>query len=199
VATRQTAVLLSNLIYVLLPLRPASSGWGSFFGALLALSLLWDTYFFCAHRAFHRSQRLYTWFHKLHHRVKEPMSFTAYYVTFQSHALTEQLFVFGACCTFVPRDCFIFYMYYALFETYVQHAGVEIDHLRLPGMAALTVGHIRRLLSLYGAPFGYYGTAHHDWHHERSSKNYALAFTYLDRLCGTYYDGRQACRRCATE
>lgn len=191
VATRQTATLLSNLLYMLVPLRPASSSWCSFVASLLALSLLWDAYFFVVHRAFHRSGRLYTLFHKLHHRVKEPMVFTAYYVTYQSHFLTEQLVVLLACSGFVPRDAFVFYMYYALFDTFAQHAGVELDHLRVPLAPRLTLGHVRRLLSLYGAPFGAYGTAHHDWHHERSSKNYALAFTYLDRLCGTYFDGRK--------
>ena len=31
---------------------------------------------------------------------------------------------------------------------------------------------------------------HHDLHHEKNEKNYALAFTYLDRMAGTYHDGR---------
>ena len=49
---------------------------------------------------------------------------------------------------------------------------------------------MRRLLTLYALPFGSYTTAHHDWHHEKNCKNYALAFTYLDRLGGTEFAGR---------
>merc|ERR1712139_615362 len=119
------------------------------------------------------------------------MCFSAYYVTYESHFLTEQLVVFVASTTFLPRDVLIFSMYYALIDTFVQHSGVDFDHLRLPLLPFATVGHVRRILSLHGAPFGAYNTAHHDWHHERCSKNYALYFTYLDKLCGSYYGGRK--------
>jgi hypothetical protein len=32
--------------------------------------------------------------------------------------------------------------------------------------------------------------AEHDWHHEVFTKNYALSFTYLDKLFGSYNKGR---------
>ena len=190
VAARQTAVLLSNLLYVVLPLRPASSTWSCFVGSLVGLALLWDAYFFACLRAFHRNARLYRRLHKLHHTIRPPMCFSAYYVTYPSHLLTEQLVVVCASSLFVPRDVLIFYLYYALFETFLQHAGVDFDRLQVPLLPWLKIGHVRRLLSLYGLPFGSYTTAHHDWHHEKNCKNYALAFTYLDRLAGTHFIGR---------
>jgi len=190
VATRQTAVLLSNVLYAFMPLRPTSSTWAEFAGFLVLFALAWDAYFFVVHRAFHRSIKLYNFFHRLHHRIREPMCFTAYYVTYQSHLVTEQLVFIGAAFV-LPQDVLLFALYYSTLETFLQHAGVEIDHLRLPLLPIATVGHVRRLLSFYSLPFGTYTTAHHDWHHEKNSKNYALAFTYLDRLAGTHYAGRQ--------
>lgn len=190
IATRQTAVLLSNIVYIFVPLRPVSQSWCHFVLSLTAFALCWDAYFFICHRAFHKSMRLYKHFHKLHHRIREPMCFSAYYVTYQSHLVTEQLVVACASYLFVPRDVLIYYLYYSLFETFMQHAGVEIDHVHVPLLPFLTVGHVRALLSLYGRPFGAYTTAHHDWHHEKNSKNYALAFTYLDKLAGTHFVGR---------
>merc|ERR1719420_1896166 len=83
-------------------------------------------------------------------------------------------------------------MYFALFETFWQHAGIEIDHLQLPLVPFFRVGHVRRLLSPHALLLGSYTTAHHDWHHEKNCKNYALAFTYLDKLAGTHFAGRQA-------
>lgn len=192
IATRQTAVLLSNMMYALVPLRPASASWWHFIRTLVAFAVLYDAYFFLWHRAFHKSMRLYRCFHKLHHSIRDPMCFTAYYVTYQSHFVTEQIVFVSASYLFVPRDVLLFYLYYALFETFGQHAGIEIDQLRLPFAPVLRVGHVRRLLSFYALPLGSYTTAHHDWHHERNCKNYALAFTYLDRLAGTHFAGRQA-------
>ena len=189
-ATRQTAVLLTNVCYMLMPLRPMSSSWLHFVGALVGLVLAWDAYFFACHRAFHRNMKLFKFFHKLHHSIHQPMCFSAYYVEYQSHLVTEQI-VFLAAGYLVPRDVLFFYLYYSTFETFMQHAGCEVDHFRLPLLPCVKVGHVRQLLSLYSLPFGAYTTAHHDWHHEKNCKNYALAFTYLDRLAGTLYAGRQ--------
>ena len=189
VATRQSAVLLSNLVYMLLPMRPCSSSWASFAGWCVALALFWDAYFFVAHREFHKRPKLYRLIHKRHHAISDPMVFTAYYVEYISHFLTEQLVVIAAAFI-LPRDCLTSYLYFALVDTYLQHAGVDVDPIRLPLAPFLTVGHVRALLSLHSLPFGAYTTAHHDLHHEKNEKNYALAFTYLDRIAGTHHDGR---------
>lgn len=189
ISSRSTAVLCSNLIYALVPARPLSRSWGHFLCALIALSLIHDAYFFLCHRAFHKNIWLYNRFHRLHHKIREPMVFAAYYITYQSHFVTEQLVV-CASSIFAPHDVLVYYLYFSLFDTFAQHSGIEVDHLSLPLLPCVKVGHIRRLLTLYSIPFGSYTTAHHDWHHERNSKNYALAFTYLDKLAGTHYAGR---------
>ena len=92
---------------------------------LIGFALLYDAYFFLCHRAFHKSMKLYRRFHQLHHAVRDPMTFTAYYVTYQSHLVTEQLVFATASYLFVPRDVLLFYMYSALFETFAQHAGAR--------------------------------------------------------------------------
>jgi len=195
-ATRQTAVLLTNLIYALVPLRPPSTSWPAFLGTMLAFALAWDAYFFVMHRAFHKDPRLYKLVHKLHHQIHQPNAFTAYFVTYQSHLLTEQFVVFYASILGLPSDVLLVFLYASLVDTFVQHCGVEVDHLQLPLLPFLTVGHVRGLLSLHQAPFGAMSTAHHDWHHEKNGKNYALCFTYLDRLFGSFHPGREPERAC---
>jgi len=101
--------------------------------------------------------------------------------------------VFAASAAFVPRDVLLCFLYLSLLDTFVQHSGVHLDHLRLPLLPALTVGHVRKALSCYSHAFGgAMDTPHHDWHHEKNEKNYALCFTYLDKLAGTYHEGREA-------
>ena len=190
-ATRQTAVLLSNVLYALVPLRPASTSWGSFSLFLIGFTLAYDLYFFVMHSAFHRSAYLFKTVHRLHHRMRQPGIFSAYYVEYISHFLTEQLVVFVASAIFLPQDVLLFFLYLALFDTFIQHAGIEVDSLRVPLVPCLSVGHVRTALSFYALPLGPMSTSHHDWHHEKNGKNFALIFTYLDKLAGSYHPGRQ--------
>lgn len=189
-ATRNTAILLTELVYTSLPLRPPSSSWLHFLAALAAFTVLWDIEFFLVHKAAHESRWLYTCVHKLHHAIKDPNCFGAYFVWYQSHVLLEQLVVVTCCLAFLPRDVFIFVMYTCTLGTYIEHAGCDVKQLKLPFLP-IRCGHILDALLLHAAPLGIMGAGHHDWHHEKFTANYALYFTWLDRLFGTYNPGRK--------
>mmetsp|Transcript_20583 Transcript_20583/g.55485 ORF Transcript_20583/g.55485 Transcript_20583/m.55485 type:complete len:239 (+) Transcript_20583:528-1244(+) len=189
VATRSSAAILTELAYVTLPVLPNSSGWLHFTATLIVFHLVWDAIFFVAHGTMHRVPKLYKFFHKTHHTVKDPNCFVAYFVTYQSHFLLEQAIVIGCAMTFVPRDVLLFTLYTGTFGTFLQHAGFELGHIKVP-LTPITLDHVLSALSWYAPLFGSMSTTHHDWHHEKFFSNYALSFTYLDRLCGSLFEGR---------
>ena len=111
IAERALCALLTELIYTYLPVGKASTTWTQYVVSWVGLALAWDFYFFVAHRAFHLNKRLYVLFHKTHHTYKDPNCFTAYYVSYCSHLITEQLFVMAAALV-CPGDVLIHYLYY---------------------------------------------------------------------------------------
>ena len=114
----------------------------------------------------------------------------AYFVTYQSHLLLEQLVVLIACAAGLPRDVFDFYIYYGTLGTYIEHCGYELGTMKLP-LLPITFGQLSTALSFYavGLLEGV-NAAEHDWHHEKFTTNYALSFKYLDKLFGSYHPGR---------
>ena len=143
-----------------------------------------------AHRVAHENKWAYKFFHKLHHLNKHPNCFGAYFVSYQSHVLLEQSVVLVACFAGLPRDVFIFFLYWGTLGTYIEHCGFELGSLKLP-LLPFTFGHLSMVLSFYavGVLEGV-SVAEHDWHHEKFTKNYSLSFKYLDKLFGTYHQGR---------
>mmetsp|Transcript_4086 Transcript_4086/g.11859 ORF Transcript_4086/g.11859 Transcript_4086/m.11859 type:complete len:329 (+) Transcript_4086:75-1061(+) len=188
-ATRSSSVIMSELVYSALPVLPVSSSWVHFLAALVGFAVVWDALFFVGHGVMHKFPTLYKNFHKTHHTIKDPNCFGAYFVTYQSHLILEQLVVIACCATFVPRDVLMFTLYTGTFGTFSQHAGFEMGHLKVP-FTPITLDHILTALSFYALPLGGMTTTHHDWHHEKFNNNYALSFTYLDRLFGTLQEGR---------
>jgi len=189
-ATRCTAVLLTEMIYAFLPARPPSSSWVEFWGCVAALVLTWDFEFFVVHKLAHDIPALYRRVHKLHHAITNPNCFAAYFVTYQSHLLLEQLVVISASIAFAPRDVVAFVLYTGTLATYMEHSGFEFEGLRVPLARGITLGHVLTLSCWFGMPLGLMRSEHHDWHHERFVGNYALYFTYLDKLAGSFHPGR---------
>lgn len=189
-ATRSTAVLLTSLVYTALPLRPVSASWWEFLWTCALYAVFWDAEFYTLHRLSHRYGWMYRTVHKLHHTIKDPNCFTAYYVTYASHFLLEQAPTIACCIAFLPRDAFIFSIYLATLSTYVDHGGFDVKDKKLFG--ELTFGQVLTFLYANVAPLGLVETCHHDYHHERFNYNYSLYFTYLDKLFGTYHQGRTA-------
>ena len=85
-----------SVVYCLLPIGDYSTSWFSFFGWIAAVSLAYDFWFFCAHKWFHENANRYKFFHKLHHLVKDPNPFSAYFVTMQSHFATSSACLGGS-------------------------------------------------------------------------------------------------------
>lgn len=189
-ATRQTAVLLTELVYGALPLRPTSVSWFEFGQALVVFSVVWDLWFFGAHLFCHHYGWAYMLLHKTHHSCNEPNCFGAYFVEYASHIIMEQAVVVVCCISFVPRDAFLFYIYFGTFGTCVEHCGFDIGGLKIP-LLPITLGQVTTALNPFGLLLGSMETEYHDWHHEKFIGNYALSFTYLDRLFGTFNPGRR--------
>ena len=188
-AVRSTAALVTEMIYTFMPLAPATSSWIQFAVWTAVLGIYWDAHFYVAHRFVHENKAAYKFFHKTHHLCKEPNCFGAYFVTYQSHIVLEQLVIFILAMAGLPRDVFVFTMYWGTIATYVEHCGFELGTVKLP-LLPLTFGNLCSLLSLPTCWLEGVNVAEHDWHHEKFLTNYSLSFKYLDKVFGTYHPGR---------
>mmetsp|Transcript_49432 Transcript_49432/g.128948 ORF Transcript_49432/g.128948 Transcript_49432/m.128948 type:complete len:328 (+) Transcript_49432:141-1124(+) len=188
-AIRTTAALLTSFVYASIPFAPATTTWPMFIAWTMGLAVYWDLHFFIAHKTVHENPWLYKKVHKLHHSHKQPGVFSAYYVTYQSHILTEQSVILLAAAVGLPRDVFTWTIWWGTLGTYVEHCGHDVHDIMLSPLP-FTFGQLSTLLSPWSLILGGESTAHHDWHHEKFLANYALSFTYLDKLLGSYHPGR---------
>merc|ERR1719330_285982 len=189
-AVRTAAALLTSMIvYTFVPFAPATFSFCSFVGWTMAFSIYWDFHFFIVHKAAHESRWMYTHVHKLHHTHKQPGPFTAYFVTYISHFLTEQSVVLIGAAAGLPRNVFTWIMWYGTLATYIEHCGHDIADVKLSPLP-ITYGQLGLLLNPWTLLLGSQSTAMHDWHHEKFTTNYALSFGYLDKLLGSYHPGR---------
>lgn len=187
-SVRSTAALLTSWVYVFFPFGAPSSSWAVFIGWTCALAVYWDAHFYVAHRLAHVYPTLYKFFHKKHHYYTAPDVFGAYYVTYQSHFMTEQLVVLLAAYAGLPRDVFTWTIYMGTLDTCVKHSGHSIGSVAR-GMPC-SYETLMTILSPWSLVLGGAGAAEHDWHHEKFFKNYALSYNYLDQLFGSYHPGR---------
>lgn len=190
-AIRSTAALLTELVYTFMPLAPSTWVWWKFVAWTAALTIYWDAHFFFAHRYVHENKAAYRFFHKTHHLCKEPNCFGAYFVTYQSHILLEQVVVLVLAAAGMPRNVFVFNLYWGTIGTFVEHSGFELGDMKLP-LLPMTFGQLSQIM---GASTSWIldgvNVAEHDWHHEKFLQNYALSFKYLDKIFGTYHPGRE--------
>jgi lathosterol oxidase len=130
-----------------------------------------DTWFYWTHRAMHDS-RIYRWTHELHHLSEQPSPLAGY-----SFSLIEgvtlglylPVFLLIFPVNVVPLAAFV--VLFTVMEAYV-HLGFEV----LPhGFARGRIGK-------------WLGTAvFHDMHHQHRTYNFAVYFTWWDRLMGTIH------------
>lgn len=128
-----------------------------------------DAYFYWTHRAMHHP-RLFRTFHLTHHRSRTPTPWTAYAFDIPE-ALVTVAFV-PLWVALVPmHDLAIFtFVTVQIVRNVMGHAGVELSPVS---------GRPSRL-------FGWLNTTtHHDLHHQDMRSNYALYFTWWDRMMGT--------------
>lgn len=189
-AVRSTAALVTELVYTFLPLSPASDSVLKFAMWMAIVAVYWDAHFYCAHRYVHENKAAYRFFHKTHHLCKAPNCFGAYFVTYQSHILLEQVVVFIMAILGMPKDVFYVTMYWGTIGTYIEHAGFELGTMKLP-LLPLNLGHLSSLINFSTSwVLAGVNVAEHDWHHEKFFENYSLSFKYLDKIFGTYHPGR---------
>lgn len=182
------------MVYALVPMRMApAETWGAailkFLVGYVILLITGDAWFFLVHCAIHRPS-LYKMCHKTHHRWKHPVSFSSYYIVSATHLLQEHC-ITVPCMLFlpVPWSAFLFYQYYGTVGAMVTHCGFSLEDLHVPFCGPLKLGHLMTVGGLgLGLLLGTQSTADHDYHHKHFIGNYALAYTYLDRLFGSYVD-----------
>lgn len=141
-----------------------------YYWASIALGIVFhDTYFYWTHRAMHHA-KLYKRFHLTHHRSYNPTPFTAY-----SFAAGEAIVEYG----YVPLMLLVLPLHPSalaiilmimIFKNALGHSGYEIfprgaaRHWFWKHMTTVT---------------------HHDMHHEKGSSNFALYFTWWDKVMNT--------------
>eukprot|EP00740_Mantoniella_antarctica_P020564 CAMPEP_0198684340 /NCGR_PEP_ID=MMETSP1468-20131203/12040_1 /TAXON_ID=1461545 /ORGANISM="Mantoniella sp, Strain CCMP1436" /LENGTH=568 /DNA_ID=CAMNT_0044429063 /DNA_START=307 /DNA_END=2013 /DNA_ORIENTATION=+ len=183
IAERSIWAISTTLIYAFLPCGTVSPSWLHYIGNWFALALTWDLYFYLVHGAFHLNKSLYRFFHKTHHTYKDPNCFSAYYVSYCSHLVTEQLFLLAASLV-VPSDVLVHTLYFGTVATHLTHSGYELTSVKLP-FINVAIGTFMPTLPGFGQ-----SAAHHDIHHEKFFNNYALNFTLFDKVLGTEQKGR---------
>ena len=141
-----------------------------YYWASIALAIIFhDAYFYWTHRAMHHS-KLYKRFHLTHHRSHNPTPFTAY-----SFAAGEAVVEYG----YVPLMLLVLPLHQSalaiilmimIFKNALGHSGYEV----FP-RGATTHWFWKHMTTV----------THHDMHHEKAGGNFALYFTWWDKLMGT--------------
>lgn len=144
-AIRSTAALITELVYTFVPLAPATDSWWKFAAWCAVLAVYWDAHFYVAHRICHENKAAYRFFHKTHHLCKAPNCFGAYFVTYQSHIVLEQLVVFILAAAGLPRNVFVFSLYWGTIGTYLEHCGYELGEMKMP-LLPVTFGRVSQAM-----------------------------------------------------
>ena len=132
-----------------------------------AFLLLSDLWFYVSHRALH-SRLLYR-FHKAHHAHRDPTEAAVFFALSPMEAYFSGLLTLIVPMLFIPV-----------------HAPVAIACAGIILLSGFYI-HDGALAQAPGLPL-INGPAHHQMHHGRGRENanYALMFTFLDRILGTY-------------
>lgn len=143
--------------------------WWSLPLSYAAVLVLQDAYFYATHRLFHQP-KLFPWFHRGHHRSRQPTPWTSFAFD-PLEAVVQALFLIGIVML-IPLH---FATLLAVLTTMtvwavVNHLGLEVLPLSFPHHW------LGRWLI---------GPAHHSLHHRRHGHHFGLYFTFWDRVFGT--------------
>ncbi len=139
---------------------------GVSYGAVLILQ---DGYFYATHRLFHHPT-LYRWFHKGHHRSRQPTPWTSFAFD-PLEAVVQSLFLI-AIVMLIPLH---FVTLLAVLTTMTMWA--IVNHL---GLEVLPIHFPHHWLGRWVI-----GPAHHSLHHRRHGHHFGLYFTFWDRVFGS--------------
>jgi Delta7-sterol 5-desaturase len=144
--------------------------------SIFLILVIEDTYFYWTHRLLHHP-KLYHHIHKIHHYSVDPTPFT----TYSFHPLEATILFLGqilATSIFPVHDLALgIWAGLTLFNSVVIHLGYEI----------YPQWFTQSWLTNWKTP-----STHHNMHHEKFKGNYALIFTWWDKLMGTEFSDYQA-------
>ncbi len=147
----------------------AEYGWAYYFMAFPLMFIMHDTYFYFTHRLMHH-ERLFKWFHLVHHKSTNPSPWAAY----AFHPL-EAIVEVGIVVIFlftIPvhrSHILLFFLMMIIYNVY-GHLGYE---LYPKGFSRSTVG---KWINT---------SVNHNQHHQYFKGNYGLYFLFWDRVFGT--------------
>lgn len=137
--------------------------------SLAAMVLAHDAYFYWTHRVMHHPW-LFRAFHWTHHKSKTPTPWTAYAFDAPEAIVTVAFVPLWAAIVPMHEVALVAFVTWQIVRNVMGHAGVELSPVS---------GRPSRL-------FGWLNTTmHHDLHHQHGRSNYALYFSWWDRLMGT--------------
>lgn len=145
--------------------RVEDYGWLYLFGSFIGMWLVNDAWQYWTHRALHTNLG-FKMFHRIHHKFNAPST----YATMAFHPVEScvqfhpSLLIFVAPVYF-PLMVAVSLLFFTI--SVMEHSGFYI----LP---------YERFSWLFSTPI------HHDLHHSRFRYNFAVYFTFWDRLCGTF-------------
>jgi sterol desaturase/sphingolipid hydroxylase (fatty acid hydroxylase superfamily) len=156
-------------------------------GQFLLIMVIKDANFYFFHRLMHENKFLYKTFHADHHLARYPNVWHLHFQNPLDFFLTTASPVLWISFLPIPIsiEAYLLAFIVAGFTNIGGHAGYEITHtwvgsFTVNGLVA-RIDPRREWLSRW---FG--NVLHHDLHHFKFSKNYALYFTWWDRLLGSY-------------
>lgn len=148
---------------------PGALGWGYLIFSFILLTVLHDTYFYWTHRAMHQP-RIFAALHQIHHRSFTPTPWT--------------------CYSFSPGEAVVQALFYPLVVLTVPLHPTVVVLFSLHQIVRNTLGHSGFDLvppAVARSPWFSWSiaTTHHDLHHSGAEGNFALYFSWWDRLMGT--------------
>jgi sterol desaturase/sphingolipid hydroxylase (fatty acid hydroxylase superfamily) len=151
-------------------------GWPYWFVSIAIAIVLHDTYFYWTHRAMH-TRWLYKHVHKVHHMSTNPSPWAAY--SFSPLEALVEAGIAPVVFALVPMHGVAMFVFlgYMIVMNVLGHLGIEL----YPSWFATS----RWTRSLTTA-------THHNLHHRDFHANYALYFTWWDRLMGTMHPRYEA-------
>jgi lathosterol oxidase len=142
--------------------------WLSGLGGLLLSMLLYDTWFYWMHRWLH-TPWLFRHVHLLHHKVRTPLPWTTNSETLPDGLLLNLYWLLAALLLPIPLEILVAHRLWDMAMGVLGHSGHEYG-----GVFVLP-------------PSPLVGITHHDQHHQYTKCNFAVHFTWWDRLMGTLH------------
>lgn len=148
---------------------PADYGWGYFIANVTILIVGHDAWIYWTHRWMH-SAKVYRRVHRLHHWSRNPTPWTCYSFNVAEAFIQGGYMPLAVLVVPSSLQAVILFSAISILRNVIAHCGYEIYPVGKDG---------RPLLDWMAS------VTHHDLHHAEPRWNYALYFTFWDRLMGT--------------